>query len=194
MTNSFCDFAILFSSSAEEAMWKRSARIVSVFIFICSVAAAQQHVTLTMRSGSEVEGALDVMDRDSLRILRRVEVDFPMRHERDLPFSYAIRDVQYVDVTTGETGGQPFFTRLAGTVLGTAALAFLAAEAVGKDPEESWPSDGQLVVGAVVAAVSGVLGLIYTTSALIPDPVERYWMNAPADIEALRELAEADSE
>jgi len=147
-----------------------------------------------MRSGDEIEGVLDTVDGDSLHILRRVEVDFPMRHEQESPFSYAITDVRYVDLTMGEEGGQPFFTRLAATVLGTAALAFLAAEAVGKDPDESWPSDGQVVVGAVVAAVSGVLGLIYTMSALVPDPVERYWMNVPSDIEALRARAEADSE
>ncbi len=147
-----------------------------------------------MHSGEEVAGLLAAVGEDSIRILQRVEVDFPMRHERDIPFNYALRDVLYVDVTMSVEGGQPFFTRLTGTVLGTAVLAFLAAEALGKDPDESWPSDGQVVVGAVVAAVSGVLGLIYTMSALVPDPVERYWMNVPADIEALRDLAASYSE
>ena len=174
-------------------MWNGRTAIVSIFIFMCSVAAAQQPVELTMRSGEAVEGILDAVGYDSLRILRRVEVDFPITHARDLPFSFAMRDVQYVDVTMGGSAEVPFFPRLAGTVLSTAALAFLAAEAVGKDPGESWPSDGQVIVGSVVAAVSGILGIIYTASALIPDPVERYWMNVPTDIEALRDLAAADS-
>lgn len=142
-----------------------------------------------LRSGEAIEGLLSRVDEDSLQIMREMEIDFPITHETEVPFCYPVGDIMYVDMLSGTTPLTTIAQGLGQTVLGSAAMAFLLMEAIGKEEDESWPSDLQIAAGGVAVVVGIVGGLIMTATAVEINPLARYWMDVPEHRESLKIMA-----
>ena len=143
-------------------MRNRCFAIVIIFALTSAGAAAQQPVRLSLASGSMVDGILTRVDDDSLQILRRIEVTEPFKHERDIPFTYALRDVTRVGMTAGQTAGDVTGNSMMYTALGiTGGLGItyvLSRNSGGGGLVELDAAVGVVILGLVVVGVMMAFG------------------------------------